>query len=288
MLPSQPTPRSRLLLIPLLWALGTALAFAATPPLAAPAPGTPAHFATLLGGLIVNGHNSGVSVNLLPVAGTYAVDVDQFATGLQTRILAAHSGLVIETPLGDANIAATALLHRGKSRYVPIAVLAKALAAKITFDQSQFALRVALPWTPGAAGAGASEPSPQADDETPDIRAPLASLSQIHSEAYFNRIGGIDSFSTLTDLAGALGPGMWRTQILTASPGGRAAMRYYGWTFDHGGSRLYLGHDEIALDPLLPYANLTGVQYAWSNRPDISYGDNLANHELVASQSLGG
>ncbi len=241
----------------------------------------------LLGGLIVNGYNSGVSISLLPVAGSYAVNVDQFAAGLQTRVLPLRDGLALATPLGDADIPAASVIRRGKTRYVPITLLAQALAARITFDRSEFALRVALPWAPGAA-AGQSEVSPQTLNETPDIRAPLASLSQIHSEAYFNRIDGIDSFSSLTDLAGALGPGMWSTQILTASPGGRAAMQYYGWTFDHGDNRVYLGHDEIALDPLLPYANLTGVQYAWSNRPDISYGSDLGNHQLVASQTLGG
>jgi len=243
----------------------------------------------LLVGVLVNGHDTGAGINLLRASdGSYDADIDQFATAIKTRVRDSGTQLQILTPLGNANFAASAVIHRDSIRYVPVRALATALAAKIRFDPTEFALRVQLPWTPGADGLDATANGAMAGQETPDIRAPSASLSTIHSEAYYSRQSGTDSLSTLTDLQGALGPGSWRTRILTTSPGDRQTMQNYGWTVDHGNSRGYLGHSQITLDPLLPYANLTGAQYAWSTRPDISYGNDLGNNELVATQTLGG
>ena len=243
----------------------------------------------MLVGVLVNGRDTGVDINLLPDAsGGYDADIDQFAAAIQTRVRSGSGTLLIPTPLGDATFAATSIIQRGSARYIPVTRLAAALASEVRFDSAEYALRVTLPWTPGASADNSDADRASMAHETPDIRAPMASLSTIHSEAYFSRQNGIDSLSTLTDLQGALGPGSWRTRILTANPGRRQAMQNYGWTLDRGNSRYYLGHSQVTLDPLLPYANLTGMQYAWSTRPDISYGSDLANNELVATQTLGG
>lgn len=241
----------------------------------------------LLAGITVNDRAAGVDLDLIDRGnGHYSANLDQFATAIQSRVIARDGGVALPTPLGEAAIPAAAIQTIDGARYVGIGTLARVLAGHLTFDQGEFALAVTLPWTPGATpdavdAGGASR-------ETPDIRAPAASLSAIHSEAYFTQQDGRDSLATLTDLQGALGPGAWRTRLLTSSPGGRQSMQDYGWMLDRGRSRLYLGHSQLALDPLLPYANLTGAQYAWSNRPDLSYGDTLANNQLVATQTLGG
>ncbi|MGA0588373.1 carboxypeptidase regulatory-like domain-containing protein [Dyella sp. KRB-257] len=244
--------------------------------------------APLLAGLFVNGRDSGTTVNLLREPdGHYTVDIDQFAAAIQTRVQRRREDLQLPTPLGVASLQNSWLIRHGKSTYVAVDRLAQVLAGKIDFDPGEFALNVKLAWTPGAPQTDGMTGIYPSGTHVPDIRAPSASLSTIHSEIYLTRQAGSQSLATLTDLQGALGPGSWRTRILT-SPGGQQSMRSYGWTLDRGRSRLYLGHSEVALDPLLPIANLTGVQAAWSSRPDISYGDNLQNNQIVATQTLGG
>lgn len=240
----------------------------------------------LLAGLLVNGKDSGANITLLRRGDCYAADIDQFAAAIGTRVRTVGTQLHLATPLGDAVIAESTVIRRGDARYVPIAALGSATAARIDFDSQEFALRVDLPWSPGATAEATARSRVQAH-ETPDIRAPVASLSAIHSEAYLTRQSGTNAWSSFTDLQGALGPGSWRARILTA-PGGRSAMQGYGWMLDRGNSRTYLGHDQVALDPLLPYANLTGVQYAWSTRPDLTFGNDLANNEIAASRMQGG
>ncbi|MHB1272888.1 MAG: MSCRAMM family protein [Rhodanobacter sp.] len=267
-------------MILLLGAVGLRAWAAAPPPVPASRP--------MLVGVFVNGQDTGSDINLIQGSDHgYEADIDQFAATIKSRVRTTGTTLAIPTPLGDASLPATSIRHRGKARYVPITQLAKALAAIIRFNSGEFALTVKLPWTPDAPSTGQSAAETMSN-EKPDIRAPTVSLSAIHSEAYFSRLGGNDSLTTLTDLQGALGPGSWRTHILTSAPGDRQIMQNYGWTLDRGDNRFYLGHSQLALDPLLPYANLTGAQYAWSNRPEISYGEDLSNNQLVATQTLGG
>ncbi|MBU6246347.1 MAG: carboxypeptidase regulatory-like domain-containing protein [Xanthomonadaceae bacterium] len=273
------------------FSLAAVLSPAAVAQVAATAVGAPVAAAhKLLAGITVNGRSPASGIDLLDLGhGRYRANLDQFAAAIQTRVIAQGDAVVLPTPLGNARIPGSAILSLDGARFVPVRTLAHALAGRIAFDQGEFALEVTLPWSPGATpDTGEGSSGITAPSETPDIRAPVASLSTIHSEAYLTRQGGIDSLATLTDLGGALGPGAWRTRILTSSPGGRQSMQDYGWLLDRGRSRLYLGHSQLALDPLLPYANLTGMQYAWSNRPDLSYGDTLANNQLVATQTLGG
>ncbi|HEU4670452.1 MAG TPA: carboxypeptidase regulatory-like domain-containing protein [Dyella sp.] len=277
--------RRRLLVLAV--ALAGALPLAAAGRLAAaPARGHAAAH-KLLAGISVNGRPAGMDIDLLDLGGgNYAANLDQFAAAIQTRVIARDGGAVLPTPLGDAAIASDAIRTVDGARYVPVRTLAHALAGRVAFDEGEFALAVSLPWSPGVAPEAGGNGA--ASRQIPDIRAPVASLSTIHSEAYFTRQDGLDSLATLTDLGGALGPGAWRTRLLTTSPGGRQSMQNYGWMLDRGRSRFYIGHSQLALDPLLPYANLTGMQYAWSNQPELSYGDTLTNNQLVATQTLGG
>lgn len=271
------------------WLACIGLVLADAPPVASAAKADASQAKTLIAGILVNDQENAQSINLLQsVDGSYAVDVDQFAAALQTRVHTDHGQLRIPTPLGNATISAAVVIQRDSARYVPVMLLAHVLASKIRFDPTEYALRADLPWTPGASDNDASSANTPYSGEKPDIRAPVASLSAIHSEADLSSQNGNNTFSTLTELQGALGPGSWRSTILTISPGGRSVMQNYGWTVDSGDSRLYLGNSQLNLDPLLPYANLTGAQYVWSTRPDISYGNDIGSNEVVASQSMSG
>ncbi|THD12056.1 carboxypeptidase regulatory-like domain-containing protein [Metallibacterium scheffleri] len=271
-------------------------AFAAPAPahagaaLAAALPAPPSYIAsashqTQVAGFFLDGKDSGQSISLLPLPqGGYAVDLDQFARRIGTLVQAQGPLLVLPTPLGNAQLQTAQAIQHDQHRYFPIAPLAKALGAKITFDEQEFALKTELPWNPGSAAPGAALSAQQVK---PDIYAPSLSLSSWHSEAYFTRLGNSDTLSTYTDLGGALGPGFWRMSYYT-NPGGQNRLSNYGWILDQGNGRWMLGEDQLALDPLLPYAQLTGAQYAWTNQPGLVYGAAVGADQLVASQLQGG
>ncbi len=258
--------------------------------LAAALPAPPSYIAsashqTQVAGFFLDGKDSGQSISLLPLPqGGYAVDLDQFARRIGTLVQAQGPLLVLPTPLGNAQLQTAQAIQHDQHRYFPIAPLAKALGAKIAFDEQEFALKTELPWNPGSAAPGAALSAQQVK---PDIYAPSLSLSSWHSEAYFTRLGGSDTLSTYTDLGGALGPGFWRMSYYT-NPGGQNRLSNYGWILDQGNGRWMLGEDQLALDPLLPYAQLTGAQYAWTNQPGLVYGAAVGADQLVASQLQGG
>ena len=272
------------------FALIAAFAAHAGAALAAALPAPPSYIAsashqTQVAGFFLDGKDSGQSISLLPLPqGGYAVDLDQFARRIGTLVQAQGPLLILPTPLGNAQLQTAQAIQHDQHRYFPIAPLAKALGAKIAFDEQEFALKTELPWNPGSAAPGAALSAQQVK---PDIYAPSLSLSSWHSEAYFTRLGGSDTLSTYTDLGGALGPGFWRMSYYT-NPGGQNRLSNYGWILDQGNGRWMLGEDQLALDPLLPYAQLTGAQYAWTNQPGLVYGAAVGADQLVASQLQGG
>ena len=272
------------------FALIAAFAAHAGAALAAALPAPPSYIAsashqTQVAGFFLDGKDSGQSISLLPLPqGGYAVDLDQFARRIGTLVQAQGPLLILPTPLGNAQLQTAQAIQHDQHRYFPIAPLAKALGAKIAFDEQEFALKTELPWNPGSAAPGAALSARQVK---PDIYAPSLSLSSWHSEAYFTRLGGSDTLSTYTDLGGALGPGFWRMSYYT-NPGGQNRLSNYGWILDQGNGRWMLGEDQLALDPLLPYAQLTGAQYAWTNQPGLVYGAAVGADQLVASQLQGG
>ncbi len=290
-MPSVKCPRALGAMLVAIAVLFVSLGARAALPLAAadlPAPpsyiATPQH-QTEVAGFILNGRDTGQAIRLLPLAsGGFAVDLHQFARRIGSVLQ--HQGplLLLPTPLGTAQLQTANSVRHERRRYFPVRELAAKLGAKILFDQQEFALRVDLPWNPASGGP---TPAPSGSRRTPDIYAPTLSLSTWHSEAYFTRLDNSNALSTYTDLGGALGPGFWRLQYYT-NPGGQDRLVNYGWILDHGDGRWLLGNDQVALDPLLPYAQLTGIQYAWTNQPALAYGESASRNQFVANQLQGG
>ncbi len=263
---------------------------AAPMPAVAGLPAPPGYIAapqhrTEVAGFILDGTDTGQGVRLLPLpAGGYAVDLAQFARRIGSVVQPQGPLLLIPTPLGTAQLQSAEAIRHEQRRYFPIGKLAAKLGARIVFDEQEFALKVDLPWNPAG---GETVSAPGARQPKPDIYAPSLSLSSWHSEAYFTRLDNRNTLSTYTDLGGALGPGFWRLRYYT-NPGGQNRLVDYGWILDRGNGRWLLGNDQLALDPLLPYAQLTGVQYAWTNQPALAYGESAGGTQFVASQLQGG
>lgn len=229
---------------------------------AAASPGE--HHETWIAGLVVNRHAAATGVTLLPLPhGAMAVDMTAFATGTETAFARRAGRWWLTTPLGRVSWPLTAAIHHAGHWFMPTDTLAGPIAARIRFDARDFALRVDVPWSTAARHASL-ESAPQ--PHRPDITAPQLSLSRWQSDVYETHLAGATNTSSLTWLGGALGSGAWQAGIQTGT-GMPIRLDSYSWTIRHGHSRWLLGNDQVALSQLLPYAQITGVEYGWTSQP---------------------
>jgi hypothetical protein len=214
------------------------------------------------------------------------ISLDDFTQLCAIRSLREPDGSVrLSTPLGDALLTGDALLDDKGVTYVDVAALSTVLAAQVAFDPAEYALRVVLPWTPGVDADGTLA----ARDEGPvDIRAPRASLSRWRSEVMTVQSNGELSSAANHRLVGALGPGNWRADFshyLTGDDRG-IDVGALSWRLDRGNSRLLVGQERVFLHPLLQSFDLTGAQYAWTNRPGQVFDSSLGDAgQLLAYQA---
>lgn len=198
----------------------------------------------------------------------------------------ADGSVRLGTPLGDALLGADALLDDKGTVYVELGPLSAALAATVAFDPGEFALQVILPWTPGET---ASDPAAPLRDQGPiDIRAPKASLSRWRSEVMAIQSNGDISSVANHRLVGALGPGNWRADFSHNLTGDDLGIDVgaLSWRWDRGQSRLLLGQERVFLHPLLQSFDMTGAQYAWTNRPGQVFDSSLGEAgQLLAYQA---
>ena len=197
----------------------------------------------------------------------------------------AEGNVELVTPLGKTTLPAAALRIDRGTAYAGVDTLSGALAARVAFDEAEFALRIDLPWQPGAAENAYVDPDA---GKPADVRAPQASLSRWRSEVTGTVSDGDVAASANHRLAGALGPGYWHADFSHALGGGdtKVDVQALSWLLDRGRSRFLVGQERLALHPLLPSFELTGVQYADTNRPDLVYEGNLGNYgQLVPYQA---
>ncbi|UXI67406.1 carboxypeptidase regulatory-like domain-containing protein [Tahibacter amnicola] len=214
------------------------------------------------------------------------VALDAFAQLAAIDITREGDGSVtLATPIGDAPIPADALRTDKDVLFVDTVILSKALAAEVAFEESEFALKINLPWKPGAT---ADLPARTASDEPVDIHAPRASLSRWRSELLTTHSDGEVFASANHRFAGALGPGYWRADLSHGVVGASRDLDFQAlsWVVDRGPSRFLVGQERIGLHPLLASFDLSGVQYSYSNRPDIAYASSVSGDgQLVPYQA---
>ncbi|HJU38085.1 MAG TPA: hypothetical protein VJ724_00835, partial [Tahibacter sp.] len=176
----------------------------------------------------------------------------------------------LTTPIGQTLLPAASLRTDRGTVYAGVQTLSTVLAARVAFDDAEFALRIDLPWQPGAT----DRPRTAADgDATVDVRAPQASLSRWRSELSGTIVDGETAAYMNHRLAGALGPGYWHADFShgVGGNGDDVDVQALSWLLDRGPSRWLIGQERLALHPLLASFEMTGVQYAQTNRPDLVY-----------------
>ncbi len=186
-------------------------------------------------------------------------------------------GFVLETPIGIARLPRGELERIRGVDYALLPVLAERLGVGLSFDPADFLVEVTAHWLLE------TEPGVIAAPEPVDIVAPKATLSRLRSQLDYRRQGGEDSFASQTELGGALGPGVWQLRYFDDLDDNRR-LQDYTWILARGPSRYLVGNQRLLLSNSLPGFELTGAQYAWSNRPDAAYTDYLGYGQIVASR----
>jgi hypothetical protein len=176
----------------------------------------------------------------------------------------------LTTPIGQTLLPAASLRTDGGVVYAGLQTLSSVLAARVAFDDAEFALRIDLPWQPGAAD---KSPATGDADQSVDVRAPQASLSRWRSELSGTVVDGEAAAYMNHRIAGALGPGYWHADFSHGVSGDShdVDVQALSWLLDRGKSRWLVGQERLALHPLLASFEMTGVQYAQTNRPDLVY-----------------
>jgi hypothetical protein len=233
--------------------------------------------------VLVNGkeRDTGIAIVIDPTGKTLvALDYLVAALGLPTRV--SEDAYVVTTPLGDARIALSMVTEIQGYSYVDTDTLSKAFASEIRFDSGEFALRVDTSWQNPEADASAkgAKAPPQAPA---DVLAPKLSLSQWHAEVDYLRYGQGDAFTSTTDLGGALGDGYWRMRYYDDLEN-RRYVDSWSWVTGTGNSRFLVGRQIVSLATLLPSIYLTGAQAAYTNRPNLMFGQAATNGEIIAAR----
>jgi hypothetical protein len=218
-----------------------------------------------LAGLIVNGREQPEGIVLVRRPdGRRLAPLHALARALALKLSETPSGPWLLTPLGPARLEERELERLGGERFVEIALLAERLAARIVFDEGEFALRVDLPWEVAAA-AGASP----ADPVRPDVGPGRFSIAGLRGEVAGEWVDGSRATSGFMAVRGGLGPGSYHARLERDSAG-RERLRDWQWSYRDGRRGLLAGHQFLAIHPLLSGMEFTGVQAAYVERaPDL-------------------
>ncbi|MBL8301054.1 MAG: hypothetical protein JNN30_22150 [Rhodanobacteraceae bacterium] len=237
---------------------------------------------TLLVGLLINGKELAREVAVLDgeLDGRTYIALGMLCEALGLHASRGDDAWRINTPIGEATLARATTTRIAEIDYVELDAAGDALGLAIRFDRSEFALRIQGAWLDQSTAAAST---PTRESLPIDVHAPRANLSAWRSEVQLRHTGGRTDTTTLTELGGALGSGNWHLRYLDDLDNLRR-IDEWGWLLDRNRSRAYLGHKHVTLSSLLPSFSLTGAQWAYTNRPELAFGDQVIGSEIVANR----
>jgi hypothetical protein len=215
-------------------------------------------------GLYINGREQAAGLTvLLPSGMRRLLPLRELAPllGLPAPLIA-RDALRLQTPLGEATFSFDEIDRRADEYFVAIELLAQRLAAQIVFDDAEYAISMRLQWDPRSrAGLQAQQPIP------PDTLAPAAGVSRVRGELLWRQDDRTAQESGFLEAFGRLGLGSWQGRYRREASGAERLQDYH-WQTRRGDWAALVGHQVIGTHPLLSGFDLTGVQFAWSDRPD--------------------
>jgi hypothetical protein len=260
----------------------------ATLPLPARATNAPAQGAAqpALAGLVLDGRDLPVALSLLPASAgeSEQVGVEALLLGLGLKpVHLADGGWQAATPLGTARLAPNDVRTRDGVDYVALPLLARSLGIGLQFDSRAAAVVATTNWNLAARRVA---PPTEATVIRPEagVHAPTTSLSYWRTEAYLIHSDGESTGFGAMDVGGGLGNGFWRARYEDDLADNRRLVDY-AWVRTDGRQRWLLGHQQVNSHPLLGSMEITGAQMAWTNRPELLYGNRLEEGELVSGRT---
>lgn len=212
-------------------------------------------------------------------SGDHFVDVAALAAAAQIE----WDESTFDTPLGSVKLPPSQMRTLDGKTMAPAGVLAELLASDIRFNQREYTLEVDTVWPRDLPGAEDVVRPTESVGEL-DVAAAPASVSEFRTEIYYRDSGGQDATRSLTDIGGTLGPGLWRVSIRDWVDG-EAVIEDYRWLYPGDNQRLQLGNQQVSASPVLGAFNMTGAQYAWTNRPDALFNPYSTGDRLTALPS---
>lgn len=188
---------------------------------------------------------------------------------------------IIDTPLGQAHLEPREITQSRGQTFAPLPLLSARMGCRIHFDEAEFALIIDTPW----------QDTSRTNTGTPvdaslliDVSAPKISFSQWRTEFIALYSAGTTSESAVVDVGGALGEGYWQGEF-SSNFSDQPNVQNLSWITDRGASRWLVGQQRVALHPLLPGFDLSGVQMAYANTSDYLHDQSSWNGQLVPYQA---
>ncbi len=197
--------------------------------------------------------------------------LEETSTYLSVEVLDAktgagkNAGVRLATPLGPIAVPPGSIHRSGTIKYIDQRFLERHLNAKVSFAADDGIIEVDLPWRAGAT-AKATEDKPTSKPLEPEAWPDKAGLSTFHGDlSYRHATSGSSRFEGYLKATGHAYGGVWQVNyeedLLT-----RHRIRDAVWMKQIDDNRfVQIGHQTIALHPLLQSVEMSGVQFAWTN-----------------------
>ena len=239
-----------------------------------------------LTGLVLDGRDLPVALSLLPASPGQPeqVSVEPLLLGLGLKpVHLADGGWQVATPLGTARLGPNDVRSLDGVDYAALPLLAQRLGIGLQFDPRAAAIVATTNWKL-AARRNAPPPDTLVVRPEAGVHPPTTSLSYWRTEANLAHADGETSGFGAVDVGGGLGDGFWRARYEDDLADNRRLLDY-AWVRTAGNQRWLLGHQQVNAHPLLGSLEITGAQMAWTNRPDLLYGNRLEEGELVSGRT---
>lgn len=198
--------------------------------------------------------------------GRFWLPLEETGGFLSLKVVSEKDGMRLATPIGVVDVPSSAVFRSNSSKYIDQKFLETRLNARVKFAEGDGYIDVDLPWRPGAA-IKLSEGIGDERQLSPEALPPPAGISTLHGDVSyrFGNAGNERVFEGYFRATGHAHGGVWQINyqedLLT-----NHRIRDAIWMKQLDDNRfIQIGHQTLAVHPLLQSIEMTGVQYAWTN-----------------------
>lgn len=232
--------------------------------------------------LLINGNEERGELILALEQSTGAeyIELAAFVEALNIGMTSDGDTLLLNTPIGTAQISTHAQRELDGRNMVLLSELAERLASPMHFDRQIFAVTVNPAWSLQQPLNPAEIVQPQVQA---DISASNANVSFLRNEILHRDDRNGATTSIITDTGGSLAGGYWQARVrdyIESDP----FIEDYAWVRDGNNARYFLGNQTTSLNTLLGGFEFTGAQMAFTNRDIGLFTKGLGQSQFLANQ----